>query len=98
MVIANGADRRQFGIQFTVLASVPQFPLPDTVPGNAVPHGFIKRFVLSTRLQKTRVSAKHFLFTVARHAGKCRVDVDDITLGVTDGYAVVAVHKYFIQQ
>ncbi len=87
--VVNRADRRQLGIDFAVLAAVPDFAAPVSVLPDGLPHRLVEFALVSARLHDAHVLAAHLRFGAASDRFKSGIDHEDVLVGVGDDNALV---------
>ena len=87
IAVAHGADGQPLGVQFAVLASVPDFPLPVTIGRQAVPHGGVEGVIVLAGGEQTGALTERFGLAVTGDLGKGAVDCGNALLEVGDQHA-----------
>ena len=82
LVVAHRADAGAFGIDFAVLAAVPQLAAPLAVLFQAAPHGLVEVPVVAPGAQDARVLAHHLGLGVAADLFEGGIDGHDIGVRV----------------
>ena len=89
-LVSNSDYGEQFREDLSRLASVPELSLP--LPGaiECMPHVRIESGILLTRTEKIRIVSDGFFAAVASQSGEGRIDINDVVVGVTDQYTLLA--------
>ena len=83
-VLPDETDGQPLGKNVAVLAAADDFTLPVAVVQNVVPHDLIKRGVLFSRGQQTRILANHVVGRITRDFGEGAIDGQNMVVGVGD--------------
>jgi len=82
VIVGDGGDGEQLGIDLAVLAPVPDLALPVAFLLELTPHGAVKALVVVARTQQARRLADGFLGAVAGQVGEGRIHGLDDAAGV----------------
>ncbi len=99
--VADQADRGPLGVERTILASIPDLPLPMPLVEDGVPHRAIEGFVVAPRREHLRILAHHLIEGVAGDLSESGIDVDDVVgrVGHQDCLAALPVdHRRQLQR
>ena len=93
LLVANGANGQQLRINLAVLAFVPDLALPGALGVQSVPHGCIKRLVMTSRLQQVGGFTLYFFKAIAGNATESLVAAQDTQIGIGDQHAYLGLES-----
>ena len=98
VLIHDTGYRQPLGINFAILATIPDFALPAAFGLQAGPEVLIKPLGLHLGVQQPHVPAQGLLGGVAGDGGKGRVDQDDVAVRIGDHDGLRALVEYRLRQ